>query len=101
MLERPWIKMNTRINETDLEFRLTNSKPGKLNERNGKNGIGLKNVQKRIQLLYPGKHELRVYDAQYSFDVYIRVPLHTAKTAYSATHFKNLTEPTLAYDSNQ
>jgi len=101
MLEKPWIKMNIHINETDLEFRLTNSKPGELNERNGKNGIGLKNVQKRIQLLYPGKHELRVYNAQYSFDVYIRVPLHTAKAANSTAHFKNLTELSLAYGSNQ
>jgi LytS/YehU family sensor histidine kinase len=101
MLEKPWIRMNATINETDLEFRLTNSKPGEANTRAGKNGIGLKNVQKRIELLYPGQHELKVYNAEYTFDVYIRVPLHSAKPVTNHTHFKNLTEISLAYGNGQ
>jgi sensor histidine kinase YesM len=101
MLEKPWIRMNITVNENDLEFRLTNSKPGKLNTQNGKNGIGLKNVQKRIQLLYPGQHELKIYNAQYTFDVYLRVPLHPAKPHTGTAQFKNLTELRLTYGNSQ
>jgi hypothetical protein len=101
MLERPWIKIGITINETDIAFRITNSKPGESANTNGKNGIGLKNVQKRIQLLYPGQHELKVCNAQYTFDVYLSVPLHATKPVNSSASGKHLSDLNLAYGSNQ
>ena len=101
MLEKPWIRMSLKINESDLEFRLTNSKPGETNAQDGKNGIGLKNVKKRIQLLYPGQHELKIYDAQYTFDVFMKVPLHPVKLTAGTPQFKNLSELSLAYGNSQ
>lgn len=82
MLGKPWIKIAVSIHEQDVAFRITNSKPGEKNNIQGESGIGLKNVQKRIQLLYPGQHELKIYNAQHSFDAYLRVPLHPSKLAY-------------------
>ena len=101
MLEKPWIRIAITINENDLAFRLTNSKPGELNSQNGKNGIGLKNVRKRMQLLYAGQHELQVHDAQHTFDVYIRVPVHKLNPVTSLTPNKNLSEISLAYGDSQ
>jgi hypothetical protein len=101
MLEKPWIRMIIKINEGDLEFRLTNSKPGEMNAQIGKNGIGLKNVKKRIQLLYPGQHELKIYDAQYTFDVFMKVPLHPVKFTAGTSQYKNLSELSLAYGNSQ
>ena len=41
--------------------------------RNG--GIGLKNVQKRLQILYPGKHELKMTSEPEHFTVMLRIDL--------------------------
>jgi hypothetical protein len=76
MLDRPWIKMNIEIGETEFRFRLINSKPGMINNNSRKNGIGLKNVQKRIQLLYPDRHLFEVHHASNTFDVFIIIPIH-------------------------
>jgi hypothetical protein len=101
MLEKPWIRINIVINETELEFRITNSKPGVPDAQNGKNGIGIKNVQKRIGLLYPNQHELKIYSAQFSFDVYIKVPLHSSKYFDAQSMNKNLSELSLTYANSR
>lgn len=38
-------------------------------------GIGLENVKKRLQLLYPDAHQLRITDAENQFDVYLTLDL--------------------------
>jgi two-component system LytT family sensor kinase len=101
MLKRPWIKISVTIDEESVAFRITNSKPGEARQAAGKSGIGLKNVQKRMQLLYPDEHEIKVYNAQYTFDVYLRVPLHTTTPVNSASHTKNLSEISFSYGSSQ
>ena len=47
MLQHPWIKLRIVIKENMLSMDLNNSKPQSTSQ-NGKNGIGLKNVQKRL-----------------------------------------------------
>ena len=100
MLEQPWIKLNVNIMENDLEFRLTNSKPEDKNAREGKNGIGLKNVQKRIQLLYPSQHEFKVSNGQFTFDVFVRVPLHNNKSMIPVNRSNMVPELRIAYDNS-
>lgn len=41
-------------------------------------GIGLQNVQKRLQLLYPNKHRLEIKDENKSYNVYLRLELEKA-----------------------
>jgi sensor histidine kinase YesM len=40
-----------------------------------KGNIGLKNVKKRLELLYPGTHELNIVSKPESFFVYLKVQL--------------------------
>ena len=57
-------------------FNVTNKKynlPGKANVN--KDGIGLANVRKRLNLLYPSKHELKLSDAGDVFDVSLTLEL--------------------------
>ena len=75
MLKHPWIKLQIFIKGNALYMNLSNSKPLQFASQNG-NGIGLKNVQKRLQLLYPGQHELIIKSTDEEFSIQIQLPLH-------------------------
>jgi len=88
MLEEPWIKIKIVIEDGKLLFELVNSKP-KQNSINGKKGIGLANVQKRLELLYPKKYSLNMESNADSFFVQMNLPLLN-KTATMGTPSKLL-----------
>jgi len=75
MLKQPWIKLKIFISENNFCMELGNNKPLQAFPQNGKNGIGLKNVQKRLQLLYPDKHELIIKSVDEEFFIRLKLPL--------------------------
>jgi hypothetical protein len=75
VLDRAWINLDIIIEEEHLSFNLKNSKPSGHASPEGRNGIGLKNVRKRIQLLYPLQHEFEIMSTGEVFEVLMRVPL--------------------------
>ncbi len=75
MLNNPWIKLDIKVNENMLYFSLVNSKPYSEINANEKKGIGLNNVKKRLQLLYPGKHSLQIESTNDTFIVNMQLPL--------------------------
>lgn len=77
MLSKPSVNLNIILENQTLHFMLSNSKPEEyINpERNG--GIGLGNVQKRLQLLYPGKHELIMTAEPEHFTVLLEIELQS------------------------
>ena len=75
MLNHPYVRLNISIEDKNLIFLLTNSKPD-LPAAPVKNGsIGLKNVRKRLQLLYPGTHELNIVNESETFFVFLKIQL--------------------------
>ena len=79
MLAHPYVKLSISIEDNHLLFLLTNNKPNILppTPRNG--SIGLKNVKKRLQLLYPGTHELNIVNEPESFVVFLKIQLQELK----------------------
>ena len=75
MLKHPWIKLCISIKENELYMNLSNSRPLQVSSVNSRNGIGLKNVQKRLQLLYSGKYELLLQPTDDEFSVHLQIPL--------------------------
>jgi two-component system LytT family sensor kinase len=75
MLTHPWVRLDIQVEKDFLEFRLGNNKPEHNNELAGKKGIGLNNVKKRLQLLYPGTHSLNIIETEMSYDVYMKIAL--------------------------
>jgi sensor histidine kinase YesM len=67
MIEQPWLSLQVTLENDRMYVKLMN---GKTNEiaRNNYKGIGILNVHKRLDLLYPGKHELSITDEE---DVFI------------------------------
>ena len=77
MLSHPEISLNIIVLENILHFKLTNSRPALFDDKvhTGNRGLGLKNVRKRLSLLYPGKHELQSIDNPTAYTVWLKIAL--------------------------
>ena len=75
MLQHPWIKLEITTVKDQLFFKLSNSKPSLFHANKQNKGIGLLNVKKRLQLLYPGKHQLDVSETEDMFTVNMQILL--------------------------
>jgi len=75
MLQHPWIKLEITTVRDQLFFKLSNSKPSLFHANKQNKGIGLTNVKKRLQLLYPGKHQLDVSETEDMFTVNMQILL--------------------------
>ncbi len=79
-LEKPWLSFDLAIVDDTLQCKIVNSK----NEMVpfSANGIGIDNVKKRLELLYSGKHELKLADERDFFVVALQLKLeHVNKLA--------------------
>lgn len=75
--EDKWITVNLNVNNEYLTFKVENGKAEpRINPReNYPGGIGLKNVKRRLELLYPDRHELKIYDEDTTFLVKLKIIL--------------------------
>jgi len=84
MLQHPWIRLEITTDASRLIFKLSNSKPS-LNSKKLNNGIGLINVQKRLQLLYPHHHQLNINSTDETFIVEMQIMLSEGSLKKSET----------------
>ena len=85
MLEQPWISLHIMVEDTWMKMKLLN---GKLPDRvaASPNGIGINNVIKRLELLYPQKHYLSISNDEEVFIVNLKVQLEsTTATGQTVT----------------
>ena len=82
MLRHPYVQLRITVENTFLHFFVRNSRPAlqdttsaKVRLPAGQGNIGLKNVKKRLQLLYPYDHELNIAEEAGSFSVYLKLRL--------------------------
>ncbi len=84
-----WINMRLQGTGHRLDFFIANSvSPCSTQELIRDGGIGLKNVQRRLDLLYPGQYEMEIQHNDESFQVHLQLqlsaiafPAHMQKTA--------------------
>jgi sensor histidine kinase YesM len=67
MIDQPWLSLHITLEKDRMYIKLMNGKTNEVTKSNYK-GIGIMNVRKRLDLLYPGKHELAITDEE---DVFI------------------------------
>lgn len=72
--EHGFLKINISIVDNNFYFSMINDKEEK-NIQHGFGGIGQVNVRKRLQLLYPDKHELKIEDRGKTFFVEMTINL--------------------------
>lgn len=76
LVEKPFIKVQLESNEQRLHFQVKNKK-GKEEQvfKDSSSGIGLKNVKRRLELLYPNKHTLEIKEDELNFSVDLTLEL--------------------------
>lgn len=78
-MEQPsWISGSLWVEDHKLDFRLENSVPVKLEEDEGpgpNGGIGLSNVKKRLNLIYPERYTLQTRDEGETYFVSLNIDL--------------------------
>ncbi|GGA83343.1 sensor histidine kinase [Puia dinghuensis] len=74
--EPNWITVKGQLHHRQLDFFIANSSsPFESNDVLHYRGIGLKNVQRRLDLLYPDRHQLSITNHGGSFEVRLRLQL--------------------------
>jgi len=74
--ENTFIKLDIKVEKNKLNFTVENNK-GIIDEvkTGDDNGLGLENVKRQLELLYPGKHLLNIQDGQDRFVVALQLSL--------------------------
>jgi len=64
MIEDPFIKVELETTNAELSFKVTNKfSTDKKEAKDGASGIGLNNVKRRLELLYPEQYVLNVNES--------------------------------------
>lgn len=77
MLDQAWISISISIAGTQLKCKVINGKP--FDQRTNipfSSGIGLQNLRKRLALIYPNNHELRITDNAENFTANLIINLN-------------------------
>lgn len=85
MITQPWVILHIRIENNRLQFSITNSKPPAHEPAMAKGKIGLKNVKKRLELLYPGTHQLAITSESGSYRVQLDLQLQDINDTVTKT----------------
>ncbi|MCV9388220.1 sensor histidine kinase [Reichenbachiella ulvae] len=74
-LNKSWIDFDLTVTDHEMILKLANSKSQTQQLRQGTQGIGLKNVKRRLELLYKNDYHLHIDDQPGSYTVVLRIAL--------------------------
>lgn len=82
-IEKSWLSVDVSVKKNTLKAKIVNSKNECVPYRSG--GIGIANIMKRLEFIYPGNHELKISDEGNFFVVSLLINLtgEVAQTVYS------------------
>ncbi len=72
-LANGWIDIRLKTEEAAVTLEVRNSLPQTGFTKNETGGIGLENVRRQLELLYPNRHELRIKKGEREFGVYLKL----------------------------
>jgi two-component system LytT family sensor kinase len=74
-LQRGWIEIALRSSDGAIDFDVRNSRPEHAGSKDKVGGIGLENVRRQLELLYPGRHVLEIREEADTFSVRLNIKL--------------------------
>jgi sensor histidine kinase YesM len=78
LVEQAWVNLDITIEGDNLSMKLINGMPASLPLDNTPDESPLANVKKRLQLLYPGRHDLKINAEQELLMVHLNLKLEEA-----------------------
>ena len=93
MTEGPWVSIDLDVSQDRLKLKVSNGRPVKQAEdsKNHFKKIGVGNVKKRLELIYPGSHHFTVYDEQEMYVVILEISLTFQSLANRAGNLNPIT----------
>jgi len=79
VLDHPWLSLTISFTGNKMHFKLVNGKAEHYDNPHAYGGLGIKNVRSRLELLYHGKHQLKVQDEDEVFVVDLAIELEWNK----------------------
>ncbi len=72
-----WVNIDLSVKGNLLKFKVANSKAEKIDQTAAKHygKIGLENVRKRLQIIYPKAHEIKIFDEEELFVAILEINL--------------------------
>ena len=70
-----YVHLFFKVDNDRLEFRCENSKPAVAIAKSRVGGIGLTNIRRRLELLYPGRYLLEVVETENQYTVTLKLNL--------------------------
>ncbi len=74
-VESGWIKISLKTSRSEIYFEAINSLPEKTFTKDKVGGIGIDNVKRRLELLYPDRHDLDIVKSKSEFKVALKLLL--------------------------
>ena len=74
-LDKSWIRIRLRAEGPRVFFSVENSISGTVYTKDKVGGIGLKNIERQLELLYPQRHSLEMVREDGRFGVYLEIEL--------------------------
>jgi len=71
--EKAYISINVKVNSTSIVFKIENNVDA--DEKSNNEGIGLKNLKRRLALLYPNKHQLTLSHEPLNYTAVLTIAL--------------------------
>jgi LytS/YehU family sensor histidine kinase len=71
-LQQSWVKVSVDVQPHVTLIKVENNKAAE-NGLNRKEGIGIQNVKRRLDLIYPSQHELKIINGQETFLVILTI----------------------------
>ena len=80
-----WIKINVSLEGEKLSYRVSNSISNETKAKDAVeySGLGLQNVERRLNLLYPGRHELHTQKDESAYLVKLELQLSPTKLLHT------------------
>jgi sensor histidine kinase YesM len=85
MLDQPWLSLSITVKNGMMQMKLMNGKPENYQNKSKSSGIGIENVRRRLDLLYPEKYSLEIKDEQEVFIVNLKIELQRIATLKQPT----------------
>lgn len=86
MVDQAWISLDLSVKDDILKFKLINAKAQAADPTGRSAYVGLANVKRRLGLLYPGAHDLRITENNDTFVVFLSLHLNRSTVPNSYEH---------------